>query len=327
MSTFKKILIGIAATVAIFIVAVLGYKTVCDRTYFNDYDPNLPLHATVAESEARPDYQRIKLYFESRPGEQVPTLLTFPLQMKGKVPCIVFLHGIGQNKGILDNICAPFNKAGFAMATFDQYMQGERKIQGALNSAVAFRQRPWKTVNDTRRLIDYLSTHPDIDPDRIYLVGASYGAITGSTVTAFDKRIRAAVLIYGGGDIAKLLSAPMIADEVTKRHIPLGLLQGLGRFLLGPSDPVQYVAQIAPRPILFQNGSGDRLVCPAAAKALQEAAQDPKEVIWYDSDHLSMNGERDKVLIPKVLEDALQWLQKQEAASGKTKQALLKPAA
>ena len=71
----------------------------------------------------------------------------------------------------------------------------------------AFAQRAAKTVNETRRLIDYLSAHPDIDPQRIYLVGASYGAVTGSIVMAKDKRLRAGVLVYGGGDYRKLLDS------------------------------------------------------------------------------------------------------------------------
>jgi dienelactone hydrolase len=89
-------------------------------------------------------------------------------------------------------------------------MQGERKLRGKasfLTRFKAFAQRGAKTVNETRGLIDYLSTHPDIDPKRIYLVGASYGAVMGSIVMAQDKRLRAGVMVYGGrrpGQVAGL---------------------------------------------------------------------------------------------------------------------------
>ena len=38
-------------------------------------------------------------------------------------------------------------------------------------------------------------------------MGASYGAVTGSTVMAKDKRLRAGIMVYGGGDFNKLLDS------------------------------------------------------------------------------------------------------------------------
>lgn len=301
-----KIILGVV--VALIILALIG-KSAADARYFSGYDPRLPFNVRTADSKSREDYQRLKLYFESEAGEPVPTLLTFPKTYSGKLPCILFLHGIGQKKEFLDEICAPFNKAGFVMACYDQYMQGERKVEGnLLKQAVAFRQRPRKTVNDTRRLMDYLSTHPDIDPERFYLVGASYGAITGSTVAAFDKRVKAVVLVYGGGDLGKLLSAPMIKEAAGAWH---PFAKPIAAFILRPADPIRYVHKIAPAPVLFQNGIRDNLVCPAAAKALQDAAGEPKKITWYNSDHIGMLKEERHIVL-EVLEEALNFLLEQD---------------
>ena len=290
------------------IATLMMIKFVADVTYFNNYDPDLPFHARIASVEKKVDeetdlpYRLEKVYFEARPGEEIPTLISFPIDAAEPVPCIVFLHGIGQKKEFLNRICAPFNNAGFAMACFDQHMQGERKVDGnPVAQVVAFRQRPWKTVNDTRRLIDYLETRGDIDAERMYLVGASYGAITGSTATAFDKRIDAAVLVYGGGNIPKMLEAPMIRDEVGGA---LALLKPIVSFIMRPADPVRYVHMISPRPVLFQNGSRDRLVSPEGGKALQEAAREPKDITWYDSDHIGLDPD----VVRQVLDEDLKWL-------------------
>ena len=307
----KKALKIIGGSLLAIIILLLVSKAVADKRYFSDYDPNLPFKTEIAEAKEQTDeenhvtYQRIKFYFEARPGERVPTLMALPQKMEGKVPCIIFLHGIGQKKEFLDQICAPFTENGFAIACFDQYMQGERDVEGALNEAIAFRKRPWKTVNDTRRLIDYLQTHPDIDPERIYLVGASYGAITGSTVTAFDKRIKASILIYGGGHIPTMLRAPLIREELGDTTV--NLLAPIVAYLLAPADPIRYAKDTSPTPVLFQNGSNDALVSPESAKRLQEAAGDPKEVTWYDSNHIGMLKE-ERHIVKEVLNDGLEWL-------------------
>ena len=130
---------GVAAGI---VVLLWAWKLAVDARYFHDYDPGLPFNAAVEETREVNDtdvmfgrerprhYQRTKLRFQSRPGEMIPVLLTFPPEYEGRLPVIILLHGIGQNKEFLDEITAPFNDAGFAMACFDQSMRGERRIKG-----------------------------------------------------------------------------------------------------------------------------------------------------------------------------------------------------
>lgn len=297
------------------IVLGLLLKAHADRNYFAAYDAGVPLNSTVLKMEDRADYAREKLTFDSTPGEQIPTILTLPKERKGTVPCIVFLHGIGQEKGFIDEICPLFNKSGWAMATFDQYMRGERRLPENATpwqQLVAFRQRACKTVNDARRLVDYLQTRPEIDPERIYLVGASYGAITGSTAAAFDKRFKAVVLVYGGGNIRHLMAASAIRGELNQG--PAGwlladLASAAARYVLAPADPVRYAHLIAPRPVLLQNGTVDVLISDAAARALQNAVQEPKKITIYPGNHIGL----DEATTRKVLQEGLEWLQEQDA--------------
>jgi len=290
-------------------------KANADRNYFSAYDANVPLNSNVLEQEDRADCARTKLAFDSTPGEPIPTILNLPKERSGKVPCIVFLHGIGQEKEFVDEISPLFNKAGWAMTSFDQYSRGERKLPKDATpwqQLVAFRQRACKTVNDARRLVDYLQTRPEIDPERIYLVGASYGAITGSTAAAFDKRFKAVVLVYGGGNIRHLMNSDAINAEVGKG--PAGwlltdLLAAAARYVLAPADPVRYAHLIAPRPVLLQNGTKDVLISNDAAKALQDAVQEPKKITIYPGDHIGL----DEATVWKVLQEGLDWLKEQDA--------------
>ena len=306
----KKFLKFLLALLLLFIVILAAAKIAGDARFYAGYDPATPLNAHMIGQEERQGYLREKVAFDSMPGEAVPTLVTLPPQSEGRLPCIIFLHGIGQKKEFLDEITRLFNQTGFAMACFDQYTRGERalpKDAGALAQVKAFRRRAAATVNDTRRLIDYLETRPDIDPNRIYLIGASYGAITGSVAAAFDPRIRAVVLVYGGGNLSRLLEAPMIHNEIGG-WTPVAKV--LMWYLISAADPVKHIGGIAPRPVLLQNGRNDRLVAPGAAEALQEACNEPKTITWYDSDHIGM----DEAVVWQVLDEALRWIQRQDTA-------------
>jgi len=298
---------GVSAAI-IAVVAVVGLgvlKVNLDSQYFDGYSSETPLDVRVTEETKTSGYIRTHFYYKGWRGEEVPALLAMPLERKSPVPCVVFLHGIGQKKEFLDDIAAPFVKAGFGFASFDQYTRGERRLKnaGALAEANAFRLRPAYTVNDARRMIDYLETRPDIAANRIYLVGASYGAITGATAAAFDDRFRAAVLIYGGGNISSLLDAREIEKEAGA-WLPLAKLGGW--YFLSVVDPVRYVGQISPRPVYLQNGRNDGLISTPAAKALQEAAGEPKKIQWYDGDHVGTDEEA----VKHVLQDVLDYLLK-----------------
>jgi len=339
---------GVAVgVVAVFVVLAWGHKLHRDAHYFDNYDSSAPLNAVTLNTEEfekeSPEKGRAitAFTFEAYHAEKVPSLISLPLKKPvEKLPAVIFLHGIGQSKSFLRQITAPFNQCGFAFVSFDQYMQGERKLpKGSplLTYLKAFQQRPAKTVNETRRMVDYLLTRSDIDPRRIYLVGASYGAVMGSTVLAKEKRIRAGVLAYGGGDFSKLLDSyanhiglAVLLHLIDGRNInpekpPLPQLTrlqecavwpflttiiGTACYFVSAADPIHYADKIAPTPVYFQNGKFDVMVPAKAGQALQDAAKEPKTVTWYDSDHVGINVEQTK----QVLTDGLRWLLEQDDA-------------
>jgi poly(3-hydroxybutyrate) depolymerase len=316
----KWIRIGIAV-LAVAVLGLLGMKSYDNATYFKPYHPELPLNPVVQATTEVNDsinlfgvdrarhYRRTEFTFEARPGEAVPCILTQPPDFNGKLPVIIFLHGSGQDKRFVEQICTPFNAAGFAMVSYDQFGRGGRKVEGWA-AVTSWNDRGWKTVDDTRRLIDYLITRPDVDPARIYLVGASYGAMTGTHVLAFEKRIRAAALVVGGGNFKVMLDAPLIRENVP--GIVLAILKPLSGFLGGPFDPVRSAPKVGPMPVLMQNGSDDKLVSPEAGKALYEALPEPKEILWYPVDHPGLR-KGDGPEIVRMLDDGLRWMLAQDA--------------
>lgn len=315
----KKILKISFVFVLLVILAFVGVKAYNDARYFDNYDATLALNPEIHEETVVQDskelfgvdrareYRRTALSIEARDGDRVPALLTQPLEVEGKLPTIIFMHGSGQRKEFVESICTPFNKAGFNMLSYDQWNCGERKIkEGGLTKSLAWYDRGWKAVNDTRRLADYLVTRPDVDPDRLYLVGASYGAMTGTHVLARDKRFKAGVLVVGGGDFKLILDAPIIRQEVPGPV--LAALKPITRWFVGPFDPIRSAADTSPTPILMQNGSVDSLVTPEMGESLYAALGEPKEIIWYDVDHPGLrDGDGPEVV--RILDEGLEWLE------------------
>lgn len=291
-----------------WMIATIG-KLFWDVHYFDGYDPSAPFNLVVRGEDSQKGMHWTEFTFDGLPGIPVPAVLGIPeTAPAGPLPVVLFLHGMGQDRGFVREIAEHFSREGFAIASFDQYLQGDREVRGMafLDQGLGLRRRGALTINESRRLIDYLVTRPDIDPGRIYLAGASYGAITGSTVAAFDKRIQAVVLTYGGGDLTKLAANAEVVEAVGPM---VGLVGTIAAWFGAPFDPVRYVAGISPRPVLFQNGNRDRIVIPEAAIALYNAAAEPKEIKWYESDHLDLSPE----FIPVALKDAMTWLKVQDA--------------
>ncbi len=297
-------------TILAVMIATQIVKWRLDRRFYDDYDPNLPCELRIRGRETRAAYRRIDFTFLGVRDSPVPTLLALPRleRYPGPYPCIVFLHGIGQKKTFLDVIASRFTDQGFAMACFDQYTRGERRLPRDTpygEQAKAFRRRAALTVIETRRLLDCLERRNDIDPRRFYLVGASYGAITGAVAAAFDTRFRAVVLCYGGGNFRKLLASREAGKALGAAAVPVAWIVA---WWLAPADPVRYVGRIAPRPILFQNGTHDGLIPTEAARALYAAARPPKHITWYDSDHVGLDREHTE----RVLDEVARWLLEQD---------------
>ncbi len=318
----RRILVVAGLLVVVVVVGLLAAKMYADRHFYDGYDAKAPLNATASDvvsvnrtrkvfgQEIATHFRRQRVELDARPGERMAAILTLPTSVQVPMPVIVLLHGSHQEKEFVEEICTPFNEAGFAMVCFDQYMRGERSVKGnPIAVALAFRERCWKTVHDTRRLVDYLQTRPDIAGDRIYLVGASYGAITGVAVLAQEKRFKAADLVVGGGNVRLLGKAPEVRSELPNWLLPFA--GPLMAFVMGSAEPLLHAPKISGIPVLMQNGSNDGVVIPESGKALFAALPEPKEIRWYPINHPDREPNGREVF--RMLDEGLKWLVAQDA--------------
>lgn len=250
------------------------------------YDPALPLDVTPVQSWDRGLFIHEVARFRSVNDQTVPVSVRLPKGV-AKAPVILYLHGLGGNRDDATSLLAAMLcPRGIALVSIDAQYHGDRKVEGRQiistdvpGTIQAFRQ----TIIDQRRALDYIASRPDLDSDRVVLIGASMGAIMGSIVAGLDSRIKAALLVVGGGDLVGLLSNSEIGEAQELRRQIGGSLEPY-RDALAFIEPTLFVGHIAPRPVYMLNGRQDKIVPAANGQALFDAAKEPKSIVWYDSE-------------------------------------------
>lgn len=126
-------------------------------------------------------------------------------------------------------------------------------------------------VQRLRSAVDWLA---DLDAPVVF-VGHDFGAMHGLLLMARDRRIRAGVLIAPGNRWADWF-------------LPFWKIEG-DRYdymrALGPLDPIEQVASVAPRSLLFQYAENDFFIAGMDAIGLHRAAGQPKRIKTYPPDH------------------------------------------
>jgi dienelactone hydrolase len=149
----------------------------------------------------------------------------------------------------------------------------------------------------------YLYSRPDVDPDRVSVMGVSLGVPFATAAAATDHRLAGAALLHGGGDIRRLLLASWGADRPWYVAEPAAaVLAGL----LAPLEPVRYVDDIAPRPVLVVSATGDERIPRESVVALYEAARRPKKMVWVESAHVAASEHE---LVDELMGHVLEWME------------------
>lgn len=272
---------------------------------YYEYDKAVPLEAASGGKSDRGTFTVEGIRFTSVNSQSVPGYLFIPKTGASSWPCLCFLHGYGGSKDDSLMAARPFVLAGYAVFALDAQYHGQRKQAGKdifSPDFVSDREAIVQTVVDWRRGIDYLETRPEIDKGRIGVLGVSMGGIMGGLLSGVDSRIKAAALLVAGGDWGTMMQTSQIPAAVKLRQALGNPDAALIAQMMDPVDPLHFVGRIAPRPLLMQNGKKDSIVPPPCSQALYDAAGDPKDIDWYDSDHL--------IPFAQVLPRVVAWVKK-----------------
>jgi dienelactone hydrolase len=141
-----------------------------------------------------------------------------------------------------------------------------------------------QTVLDCRCAGAWLACQPDVDSQRIGIMGTSLGSFVATLSGEMDPRFnRVAILLGGGGLVDAFYNHPQAAPY-TKLWEALGGTKEQVKKALGPVDPITKAANLKGRQVLMIAAKRDEIVPPSAAVALWEEMGKPK-IVWYDTTH------------------------------------------
>jgi hypothetical protein len=181
---------------------------------------------------------------------------------------VLLLHGFSSNKErMTQSVGRALQQRGVASLALDLPFHGER--DGGRDE-IPYRNplalvAAWTTaVRESRAAIEWLAAEPEIDAERLGVIGYSLGGFL-ALMTAAEEPLVRAVALAAAGDLPD--TTPYAA--LVRRAV----------------DPLRAVRKLHGRPLLLVNGRRDTTTRPAQAERLFAYAEEPKRLSWYDGGH------------------------------------------
>ena len=289
--------------------------------------PGLVLHdiaAGTTETLVAPEYGSIDpsrfvaaehVWYPSTDGTRIPALVYRPHDRTGKHPAMVQAHGgpTGQWTRTFDQFAQALVDRGFVVI--------QPNVRGSTGYGVAHRDaalRDWGGIDleDVEGAVRYLRTLPEIDGDRIGIMGGSYGGFMSFIAATKKPELwKAAVPSYGVTDLHAMWAE-------SKEHFRYFLRTQMGdpdedRALWRDRSALEFADRVTAK-LLILHGTNDPR-CPVSQSRLfvdrlralgRREGQDYTYVEWDDEGHGSVDINAKLRRFGLVLD----WLEKALAA-------------
>lgn len=201
---------------------------------------------------------------------------------------VILGHGFTRSRQELLDVAAMLNRNCYNVLLFDWRAHGESE-----GDRTTF---GYDEVKDLAAAVSYLSTRPEVEPERIGVLGKSMGGAVAIRGAAALPQLKAVV------SDSPFPSLEASIEVGVRRRGPLGvwplslLATHVGTRMMGIDPdlvrPIDDIAAISPRPVLIMHGGRDELVPADTGQRLYAAADEPK-FLWYapDAAHVQLSAQ------------------------------------
>ena len=254
-------------------------------------------------------------------------------------PAFIVLHGFGSNKNASNVLepCRFFERLGYVTLRFD--MRGCGESEGERGRVICLEQ-----VQNTRDALAFLAGHPAVAPERIGLIGSSFGAAVAIYAAGVEPRVAAAISSGGWGHGERKFRGQHPTPEAWARFTAMleegrrhrartGQSLMVPRYDIVPIPPElrghvnpaaiqmfpaetaqsmfdfradDVVGRIAPRPLLLLHSAVDSVTPTEQSIELFRRAGQPADLhLFADTDHFMLAENN-----PRVLTVVREWLER-----------------
>ncbi|NQE85929.1 alpha/beta hydrolase [Nocardia terpenica] len=257
----------------------------------NSYSLALEAFGKAVETMPRP-LERVEI---NSPDGILPGWLIPARDVVGRAPVVIFYNGFDVTKELLYCIIREeFADRGIACLVVDAPGTGEPlRLRGVAS-------RPDYEV-PTSAIVDHLMTRPDLDPERLGLLGISLGGYYAPRGAAFEHRIKACAAWGGVWDYGQLWQHRW---ETRSKTTPVPFWQL--PWVMGTDTMEQALEKVKPfalaealphltQPFLIVHGADDSMIpLSHAEEAIEAAGSSDKKLVVFDgvdggAEHCSMD--------------------------------------
>ena len=349
----KKIFLRMSKAFIICILLFTGFRTQAQILTADQVRADFKALLMRPAVAANPSFKTLltdsvlieKGFYYSEATEKVPVLIYKQVSVATKkLPVVICLHGTNGSKDGMTDYLYRFSKSGFLAVSIDGRYHGERvkpvvgenKYVNAIISAwknkdSALQEHPFffDTVYDLWGLVDYLVTRPDVDPNRIGMMGISKGGIETWMAAAVDTRIKVAVPVIAAQSFkwslendrwqgraktiwgAHLQAAKDLGDTGVNKKNVQALWNKLLPGITGKFDCPSMIRLFAPRPLLLLNTENDpNCPLPGAQLVFNEATKAYQSANALDKLKIDVAPNEPHRYTPKHVELTIEWFKK-----------------
>ncbi len=269
---------------------------------------SLVLATAICATVQAADFREQKIPLVLDDGRKIEANLRLPLNAQEKLPALMLFGGFRNAATVLDRVRT---ERPLVWASFDYPFEAPRKFEfpGSLKLAPQMRAAIHGTLEGVGKLYLELKAHPQIDPARITVVGASAGA-PFATAGAAQHGIPGVILVQGFGDAQRVVQNLFVRKYGAWTKGPARLLAAWIVWYCEVPDIAAYARALKPRQkVLMIAAEEDDFVPKEASEALWHALQEsgaPHERMELPGRHLR-TGSAEQVA--DILQRALVWME------------------